>query len=384
MEFQPANRIASVPKNFFAKLDQVVAGLPDQAAVIDLTKGNPDLRTPEPIVKALQHASTEFENDRYTDVAGKASLRQAIAQYYQRLYGVIVDPDTQILATNGSCISLSALPQVFLNPGDYVITTDPCYPEYYATVAQAGGKLYQLPINEANHFLPDLDSVPDEILSKARILLLNYPNNPTGATATTAFFQQAIAFGRQHHLLVVNDFAYAAIGFDQAPISILAQPGATDVAIELNTLSKTYNMAGWRVGYTLGNASAMSALKAYHEHTYSTIYGAVQDAAIVGLRGNQASVAAIRKTYQQRRDVMCAGLDTLGWHYVLPQGAFYLWIHAPEGLSGDVFTQLLLQQVQVVVAPGIGFGAEGQYYVRISLTQPLTVLETVLQRFRQV
>lgn len=384
MEFNPATRIASVPKNFFAKLDHVVASLPDHANVIDLTKGNPDLRTPKAIVTALNQASTEFENDRYTDVAGKASLRQAIAAYYQRLYGVSVDPDTQILATNGSCISLSALPQVFLNPGDYVITTDPCYPEYYATVAQAGGKLYQLPINEGNHFLPDLDSVPADVLSKARILLLNYPNNPTGATATTAFFQEAITFGRQHHLLVVNDFAYAAIGFDQAPISLLAQPGALDVAIELNTLSKTYNMAGWRVGYTLGNASAMAALKAYHEHTYSTIYGAVQDAAIVGLNGDQSSVAAIRDTYQKRRDVVCAGLDEIGWQYVLPQGAFYVWIKAPNGFSGEAFTQLLLKQAQVVVAPGIGFGAEGQDYVRISLTQPLAVLKTVLERFRQV
>lgn len=375
MIFEPAKRVKAIPRNFFNQLDEKISRVEDKATLIDLAKGNPDQPTPDFIVTALKQAVDQPKNHGYTPFDGKKNLLNAIADYYQREHGVQIDPQKEVLTFTGSVIGITALPQTLLNPGDYVITTNPCYPEYYSAVSLAGGKLWQLDINPANHYLPDLTSVPKDVLAKAKILLLNYPNNPTGATATQAFFNQAIEFGKQNGILVVNDFAYAALGFNGQAVSLLQSSGSKEYAVELNTLSKTYNMAGWRVGYVVGNESVITALKQYHSHVYSTVFGAVQDAAVVALESQQESVQALNQLYQERRDTLVTALNQLGWHVAQPQGTFFVWCQVPQGYDGETFADLILQQANVVVAPGIGFGSGGKNFIRISLIHDKTVLQ---------
>lgn len=384
MKFEAANKVKKIPQNFFSKLDEKISQITDKGSLIDLAKGNPDQATPKFIVDELKVAADKKENHGYTPFDGKQTLMNAIAAYYYNEYRVELDPKKEILTFNGSAIGISALPQTMLNPGDYVITTDPCYPEYYAAVALAGGNIWQLSINENNNYLPDLDSVPQTIINKAKILILNYPNNPTGAIANQHFFETAIEFGKKHGILVVNDFAYAAIGFESKPVSLLQSKTAKQYAVELNTLSKTYNMAGWRVGYVVGNESVISALKQYHAHVYSTVFGAVQDAAIAALKSSQKSAHAIRDVYQQRRDVLVDGLNNIGWSVKKPKGTFFVWAKVPAGYDSQSFTNLILEQINVVVAPGVGFGESGKNYIRMSLTHDKAVLEKVIARFAEL
>ncbi|MDN2453370.1 aminotransferase class I/II-fold pyridoxal phosphate-dependent enzyme [Lactobacillus sp. UCMA15818] len=381
MQFLTSNKMADIVPNFFEQLDKKISQIEDKGSMIDLAKGNPDQPTPEFIIESLKKAVDLKTNHGYTPFNGKQNFLDAIARYYQRIYNIEIETKSEILTFNGSVIGISAIPQVILNPGDYVITTDPCYPEYYTAVSLAGGKLYQLPLTRQNHYLPDLSKIPHEIVKQAKILLLNYPNNPTGATATEEFFKQAIEFGKKNKILVVNDFAYAAIAYDQRPVSLLQIEGAKDYAVELNTLSKTYDMAGWRVGYVLGNESVVTALKKYHSHVYSTIFGAIQDAAVAGLDSDQEAVNHIRDTYQKRRDVLVAGLRNLGWDVEEPQGTFFVWIKTPAEYGGQKFAELILKQANVVVAPGIGFGPSGKNYIRLSLTHDEKILKEVIKRF---
>lgn len=384
MKFEPSEKVKQIPKNFFAQLDYKISQVLDQETMIDLAKGNPDQPTPDLIIDELKRAVDDKSNHGYTPFDGKQNLLHAIANYYYREYQVSIDANNEILTTNGSVIGISSLPQILVNPGDYVITTDPCYPEYYTAIALAGGKVYQLPITDENNYLPDLDQVPAEVAQKAKILLLNYPNNPTGAVATREFFEQAIAFARQYEILIVNDFAYAAIGYDEQPISLLTIAGAKDYAVEMNTLSKTYDMAGWRVGYILGNETVIAALKQYHAHVYSTIFGAIQDAAVMGLESDQSAVKKIRDEYRQRRDVLVTGLQQIGWPIVEPKGTFFVWAKVPEGYNGEQFAEIILNQANVVVAPGIGFGKSGDNYIRMSLTHGVDELSEVVQRLSRL
>lgn len=241
-----------------------------------------------------------------------------------------------------------------------------------------------MPIERQNHYLPDLSRIPQKVIKQAKILLLNYPNNPTGAIANKEFFKQAIAFGKEHQILVVNDFAYAAIGYDKQPLSLLQVDGAKEYAIELNTLSKTYDMAGWRVGYVLGNESVITALKKYHAHVYSTVFGAIQDAAVAGLDSDQEAAKHIRDVYQGRRDTLVSGLKRLGWDVEEPKGTFFVWTKVPYGYTGQAFAELILDQANVVVAPGIGFGASGKNYIRLSLTHDEELLKEVIKRFSEL
>lgn len=384
MKFLTSNKMEDIVPNFFEQLDKKIARIEDKDSMIDLAKGNPDQPTPEFIIESLKKAVDLKVNHGYTPFDGKKNFLDAITRYYQKKYDVKIDTNSEILTFNGSVIGISAIPQVILNPGDYVITTDPCYPEYYTAVSLAGGKLYQLPIERQNHYLPDLSRIPQKVIKQAKILLLNYPNNPTGAIANKEFFKQAIAFGKEHQILVVNDFAYEAIGYDKQPLSLLQVDGAKEYAIELNTLSKTYDMAGWRVGYVLGNESVITALKKYHAHVYSTVFGAIQDAAVAGLDSDQEAAKHIRDVYQGRRDTLVSGLKRLGWDVEEPKGTFFVWTKVPYGYTGQAFAELILDQANVVVAPGIGFGASGKNYIRLSLTHDEELLKEVIKRFSEL
>jgi aminotransferase len=260
------------------------------------------------------------------------------------------------------------IPQTILNPGDYLLTTDPAYPPYYTAAKLARAEIHTIPVEEKDGFLPDYRTVPEEISRKTKLLMLNYPNNPTGAVATRDFFDQTIAYAAEHHFPVMNDFAYGAFGFDgHKPLSLLQIPGGKDYGVETYTASKTYNMAGWRFGFAVGNASVIGALKLYHTHAYSTVFGAVQDAAAAALLGPQQPVQELGRLYEQRRDTLVRRLREIGWDVAPPKGTFFAWFKVPFGFTSETFADFLLDHAHVAVAPGRGFGTQGSAYVRVNL-----------------
>jgi aminotransferase len=380
--FQPSERARKLPVNFFERLDQKLAesgqtGLP----FINLSKGNPDLPTPEHIVASLKAAANQPENHAYPPFLGKENVRLAITDFYKKEYGVTLDPVNEVAVFHGSHIGITGIPQVLLNPGDYMLITDPCYPIYYSSATLSQAETYAMPLEESNHFLPDYRGIPKDVLEKTRLLMLNYPNNPTGALATKDFFQETIDFARAHQLPVVNDFAYASLGFDDnKPLSILQTKDAKSVAVEVYTLSKTYNMAGWRFGFAVGNASIIKALNHFHTHAYSTVFGAVQDAAACALQSSQDCVTELVKIYQRRRDVLIDGLRKIGWKVASSPGTFFAWLKVPEGYDSQSFSEVLFHDAHVVVAPGIGFGEKGDSFIRISLVNSEDVLEEAVRR----
>lgn len=383
VEFGAANRIKKIPENFFAELDKQVATIgAENESVIDLSKGNPDIATPQHIALSLKEAVDKRENQRYTPFKGKISFRKSIQKFYQQQYGVSVDVDKEIAVFHGAVVGINAVPQVLLNPGDYVITTDPCYPEYDTAIELAGGKIYKLPLLQANNYLPDYAQVPKEILARTKITLLNYPNNPTGATASASFFDRSLSFAHANKLLVVNDFAYASLGFYETPVSIMSRPGAKENALEIYTLSKTYSMAGWRIGFAVGNSSVVKSLNKYLAHGHSTVFGAVQDAAGTALESSQECVEEIRKKYQSRRDALIGGLKKINLEVADTRGTFFVWVRIPENYTSVSFAKLLLQGAHVAVAPGNGFGKYGEGYIRFSVVCGLEKIQEVLQRLR--
>lgn len=382
VDFEPSRRVKKLPINFFDQLDHRLAQSSKEGpAFINLSKGNPDLPTPKHIVDCLKVAADHPENHAYTPFLGKENVRLAIAAFYKREYGVTLDPNEEISVFHGAHIGITGIPQALLNPGDYMLVTDPCYPIYYSSAVLSQAKTYAVPIEAANQFLPDYRCIPPAVLKKARLLMINYPNNPTGGLATADFYRKTIDFANRYHLPVINDFAYAALGFDHhKPLSILQTAGAKSVAVEVYTMSKTYNMAGWRFGFAVGNRSIIKAFNHFHTQAYSTIFGAVQDAAACALQSSQQCVADLVHTYQQRRDILINGLRTIGWHVAPPAGTFFTWLRVPEGYDSQSFSDLLFRQAHIVVAPGIGFGRSGNFYIRISLVHSEAVLETAVQR----
>ncbi|MCO7174846.1 aminotransferase class I/II-fold pyridoxal phosphate-dependent enzyme [Sporolactobacillus kofuensis] len=380
--FQPSERAQKLSVNFFDRLDNKLAeseqtGLP----FINLSKGNPDLPTPEHIVASLKAAVDQPKNHAYPPFLGKENVRLAITEFYKKEYGVLLDPINEIAIFHGSHIGITGIPQVLLNPGDYMLITDPCYPIYYSSATLSQAKTFALPLEESNRFLPDYRCIPGDVLKKARLLMLNYPNNPTGALATKDFFRKTIDFAREHRLPVINDFAYASLGFDQnKPLSILQTKHAKSVAVEVYTLSKTYNMAGWRFGFAVGNASIIKAFNKFHTHAYSTVFGAVQDAAACALQSSQKCAINLLRIYQRRRDVLIDGLRRIGWKVASPPGTFFAWLRVPAGYDSQSFSELLFQKAHIVVAPGIGFGEKGDSFIRISLVNSEEVLAEAVKR----
>lgn len=384
MKFEPAKRMNKIPKSFFSVLDDKIAETRSELPLIDLSKGNPDLPTPKNIVSTLQKAAESTANDRYSPFDGKEDLKRAISVFYKREYGVQIDPESEVAIFSGAAIGLFAFPQVILNPGDYAIITDPHYPEYVPAIKLANGKIFECPLTKKNRFLPDFSGIPEDVLNKSKLLLLNYPNNPTGAVANRKFFTQTIRFANEHNLVVINDFAYASLGYEEKPVSLLQIPGAVQSAVEIYTLSKTYSMAGWRIGFAVGNKDIIASLKQYHAHAYSTVYGAVQDAAVEALTGSQKGANDILASYRKRRKLFVDGLNKLGYQVEAPKGTFFVWVSAPSGFDGERFANYLFDNASIAVAPGIGFGNEGKNYVRISLVQSEKVLETALKRINHL
>lgn len=385
-EFKRSEALDRLPKQFFVELTDKVSKLEKEGHnIVNLGRGNPDTPTPDHIIKALQKAAEEPINHKYAPFRGFPYLKEAVAEFYKKEYDVDIDPVNEVAVLFGSRAGLIELSQCLLNPGDLALLPDPGYPDYETGIALANAKTEYFPLLEENSFLPDYDSMSQEMLDKAKLMFLNYPNNPTAAMATKEFFDQTIEVANKHDVCVVHDFAYGAFGFDgEKPISFLQSKGAKKVGIETYTLSKTYNMAGWRVAFAVGNHSVIEHINKLQDHLYASIFGAIQSAAAEALTGDQSIVKELNTMYENRRDVFINKLNEIGWNVQAPKGTFFAWLPVPESYTSEEFSDLLLKKAHVVTAPGSGFGEAGEGYVRIGLLDTEEKLVEAAERIGQL
>lgn len=382
--FEEAQRLQALPPYIFAEIDRLKQeALKRGVDLINLGIGDPDLPTPKHVVEKLAEAAADPQNHRYPSYEGLLSFREAAANWYLSRFGVKLNPETEVLSLIGSKEGIGHIPLAFIDPGDVVLVPDPGYPVYQAGTVLAGGVPYLMPITKANAYLPDFKQVPSDILSQAKMLFLNYPNNPTAAVAPLEFFREAVDFAQRYGLILCHDAAYSEVCFDgYRPPSILQVEGAKEVAVEFHSLSKTYDMTGWRIGFAVGNAKILAGLGRVKTNLDSGIFQAVQCAGIAALSGPQDSVEEARSIFQGRRDALLKGLRETGWKIDPPQASFYVWIPVPRGYSSTEFAAKLLDQVGIVVTPGNGFGRQGEGFFRVALTVPQARIEEAVERIK--
>lgn len=381
-QVEPAARMTGLPEQFFSKLvKKANARAAEGYDVINLGQGNPDRPTPPHIVRALQTAADNPNYHRYPPFSGYSFLKEAIAKRYSEDYGVQLDPTTEVAILFGGKTGLVEISQCLLNPGDVCLVPDPGYPDYWSGVALAGARMAFMPLSESNGFLPDYSSLSPGDVAKAKLMFINYPNNPTAACADRSFYEETVQFAQKHNIIVASDFAYGAIGFEgHRPVSFLETPGAKEVGVEFYTLSKTYNMAGWRVGFALGNKEVINLINLIQDHYYCSLFGGIQEAAAEALKGPQDCVRELVGVYESRRNVLYSALTQIGWEATPSQGSFFAWLPVPKGFKSEQLADLLLQEANLVVAPGIGFGLNGEGYVRLGLLTNEARLEEAVQR----
>lgn len=380
----PAQRIQTLPPYVFARLDELKARAREQGLdLIDLGMGNPDGATPQPVVEAAIAAIQNPANHGYPPFEGTASFRRAITSWYHRRYAVNLDPDSEALPLLGSKEGLTHLAIAYVNPGDLVLVPSPAYPAHFRGPLIAGGKVHSL-ILKPDDWLIDLAAIPDAIAEQAKILYFNYPSNPTAATAPREFFKDIVAFARKYEILLVHDLCYAELAFDgYQPTSLLEIPGAKEIGVEFHTLSKTYNMAGWRVGFVVGNRHIIQGLRTLKTNLDYGIFAALQAAAETALQLPDVYLDEVQTRYRRRRDFLINGLGQLGWNVPQTKATMYLWVPCPAGMGSTDFALSVLQQTGVVITPGNAFGVAGEGYVRISLIAECDRLQEVLHRFKQ-
>lgn len=368
-QIEPAEMMSQLPTQFFATLvSKVNRQVAQGHDVINLGQGNPDQPTPPHIVSSLKEAADNPQFHKYSPFTGFSFLKEAIAHRYKEDYNVDLDPETEVAILFGGKTGLVQLPQVLLNPGDVCLVPDPGYPDYWSGVALARAHMKFMPLTAANRFLPDYGAITPADREKAKLMFLNYPNNPTSAVAPLSFYEDTVAFAAEHGIVVASDFAYGAIGFDgDRPVSFLQAEGAKEVGVEFYTLSKTYNMAGWRVGFALGNKKIISLINMLQDHIYVSLFGGIQAAAATALTSPQECVQELVARYQSRRDAFYGALSEIGWEAQKPAGSFFSWLPVPKGFTSVSFADLLLEEAKVAVAPGVGFGDHGEGYVRVGL-----------------
>ncbi|MGB3128480.1 MAG: LL-diaminopimelate aminotransferase [Dehalococcoidia bacterium] len=379
---QLAKRIENLPPYLFVGISKKIAEKRAQGEdVISFAIGDPDIPTPQNIIDRLCQAAQDPANHRYPESDGLPQLRQAISSWYQRRFGLAFDPDKEVLPLIGSKEGIGHVALCFIDPGDLALVTDPGYPVYSMGTMFAGGECFFLPLTEDNDFLPDLDRVPTEVAQRAKMLWINYPNNPTAAVADIDFFEKVVAFAKRHNLAVCHDAPYTEVAFDgYSPPSFLQAPGARDVGMEFHSLSKSYNMTGWRIGMAVGNAGMVDALMKVKSNIDSGIPQAIQYAAIEALLGDQSCIAEHNAIYQRRRDLVVKTLTKIGLRLKPPMASLYVWARIPEGYTSLDFCTKLLDETSVVVTPGSGYGKYGEGYIRVSLTTPDDRLEEGLAR----
>jgi len=386
MRIQPSSMVDRLPTQFFATLvAKVNKAVAEGHDIINLGQGNPDLPTPSHIVEELQRHAANPLHHKYPPFSGRKELKEAIAHWYKQEFDVDLDPEEEVAVLFGSKTGLVEICQVLMNPGDVALVPDPGYPDYWSGVAVADGRMVMMPLRAENDFLPDYGQLDQTDLDKAKLMFLNYPNNPTAANAPFAFFEETIRFARKHEIVVCHDFAYGAISYDgKKPVSFLQVPGAKEVGVEFYTLSKTYNMAGWRVGAMVGNRELVRLINLIQDHYFVSLFGAVQMAAVRALTDSQQCVRDLVAVYQRRRDALFSSLQRIGWEAKPSQGSFFAWLPVPRGFTSVQFSDLLLEQAHVVVAPGVGFGPTGEGYVRVALLSPEQRLAEAVERIERL
>ncbi|MBF8267281.1 MAG: aminotransferase class I/II-fold pyridoxal phosphate-dependent enzyme [Dehalococcoidia bacterium] len=365
-----ANRIEQLPPYLFVEISRKIARKRAEGAdVVTFAIGDPDIPTPSHILERLHQASNDPPNHRYPETEGLPELRRAIADWYEGRFGVTLDPDREVLPLIGAKEGIGHAALCFIDPGDIALVPDPGYPVYSVGTLFAGGQCHWMPLLEENGWLPDLDAIPPEVARRARALWLNYPNNPTGAVADEGFFQKVVEFARRYGVPVLHDAPYTEVAYDgYRPGSFLQTPGAKEVGMEFHSLSKSYNMTGWRIGMAVGNAQMVNALMRVKSNLDSGIPQAIQYAAIEALRGPQECIEEHNRIYQRRRDRVVATLRGIGLEVAVPRASLYVWAKLPQGWKSGEFATLLLEEKSIVVTPGAGYGRHGEGYIRLSLT----------------
>ena len=380
---EKADRLNKLPPYLFKEIDrkkeEVIAKGVD---IIDLGVGDPDLPTPDPIIEIMRKATGDPANHRYPSYSGMNDFKTATADWYSDRFGVNLDPDNEVLSLIGSKEGIAHLPLAFINPGDVALVPSPAYPVYNIATMFAGGEPYFMPLKRENNFLPDLDSIPGEVARRAKIMFINYPNNPTAATADIEFFKRVVDFAEKNNVLVCHDAAYTEMAFDgYVPPSFLETDGAKEVGIELHSLSKSFNMTGWRIGFAVGNREAIDGLGAIKSNIDSGIFQAIQIAGVEAMKNYKSFVKDIMPVYFRRRDLMVKGLREAGFKVESPKATFYLWVSVPEGYTSAQLAARLLEK-GVVVTPGNGFGEPGEGYFRIALTQNRERITEAIERIK--
>ncbi|EFK11904.1 LL-diaminopimelate aminotransferase [delta proteobacterium NaphS2] len=382
--FEKAERLRQLPPYLFREIDRKKAEVKAKGVdIIDLGVGDPDLPTPEHIIAEMKQSVDDPANHQYPSYSGMSDFKQSVAWWYKNRFDVALDPDTEVVSLIGSKEGIAHLPLAFINPGDIALVPSPAYPVYNIATLFAGGESHVMPLLSKNRFLPDLETIPAEVADRAKLMFINYPNNPTSATADCDFFRRVVTFAQKHNILVCHDAAYTEMAFDgYRPPSFLEVDGAKEVGMEFHSLSKTYNMTGWRIGFAVGNPEGVAGLGAIKSNIDSGVFQAVQKAGIEAIRGDQTCVTEMHRIYAARRDLMVQGLREAGFELDAPKATFYLWIRVPEGYTSASLATRLLEETGLVVTPGNGFGEPGEGYFRIALTQNKKRLVEAIERLK--
>jgi LL-diaminopimelate aminotransferase len=385
VSFELASRIKHLPPYLFASIDKMKQKAIEKGAdLIDLSIGDPDIPTPSKIVNAMKKAVENPVNHRYPSYEGMLPFREAVAKWYKKRFGAKLNPQTEVLSLIGSKEGIGHIPLAFVNPGDSVLVPSPGYPVYSTGTLFAEGKSYIMPLKEENDFLPDFDGIPQKVFHKTKLIFINYPNNPTSATAPLKFYKEVINVALKYNIIVCHDASYTEIYYDKKPLSFMQIPGAKDVGIEFHSLSKTYNMTGWRIGFAVGNKEVISGLGKVKTNLDSGVFQAIQEAAIVALDTDNGTLSSIRKTYQERRDILYNGFKKLGMHVMKPKATFYIWVKVPSNFDSMGFITHILNKAGVLATPGNGFGEAGEGYVRFALTAPVDRIQEAVERIKMI
>lgn len=376
-----SKRLQKIPPYLFVELDRLKnEKIKEGVDVIDLGVGDPDIPTPHEIVEIAKKALEKSEYHRYPSNTGSLFFRKACAEYIKRRFGISFDPETEIIALIGSKEGIAHFPIAFINPDDVILCPDPAYPVYHLGAIFTDGVPHYMPLTWENNFLPDLSKIPQDILEKTKIIWLNYPNNPTGAIATKEFFKEVIELAKKYNFIVAHDAAYIEMYYEEPPISIFEIEGAKEVAIEFHSLSKTFCMTGWRIGFAIGNSFLISALAKVKSNIDSGVFTAIQEAGAYALNNLEKIVPSLVEVFKKRRDFLATELQKLGYEFKKPNATFYLWVKTPKNISSQEFCKKVLQKIGLVVTPGIGFGNFGEGYFRIALTVGEERLKEAAQR----
>ena len=380
-----ATRIKTLPPYLFAAIDKMKqAAIARGVDLINLGIGDPDLPTPQPIVESLSTAAKNPKHHQYPSYEGMLSFRQAVAEWYRRRFGVKLDPADEVLTLIGSKEGIGHIHLAFVNPGDVVLVPSPGYPVYPVGTSFSGGVSHLMPLTKANGFLPDLQAIPKDVAKQAKLMWLNSPNNPTSVVMTKDYFKRVVEFAHQHQVIVCHDAAYSEIFYDgKRPASFMEVEGAKEVGVEFHSLSKTYNMTGWRLGFVVGNKDVLAGLGKVKSNLDSGVFEAVQAAGITALGLDEAVTDAIRRIYQERRDTLVPGLKAVGLDVDTPPAAFYVWVAVPKGYNSASFTEHLLEKAGIVTTPGNGFGAPGEGYVRMTVCTSKERLSEAVERIKK-